>query len=105
MSRLIDVVAKSMELALVDKVILQKRTDNYAIYGSIDKYFIGELEDSNGFCYFNYYKHRMNTLNESEKLLMCTLRVLIKKFLSDNFKLTKLDDDICDHVYYLITEK
>lgn len=105
MGKLIDVVANSMKLALVDKVILQKRTDNYAIYGAVDKYFIGELEESNGFCYFNYYKNRMNTLNVSEKLLMFTLLTLIKKFLSDNFKLTKLDDDICDCIYYLITEK
>ena len=103
MSRLIDVVAKSMELALVDRISLSKNkgTGNYSIYAQGEyEYYIGELEERYGFCYFNYYNYI-----STEKMHKCTIIALIKRFLLDNFKLTKLDEDIGNHIYYLITEK
>lgn len=102
MSRLVDVVAKSMELSLVDKIILQKGAGSYSIYAAQNKCYVGELEESMGFCYFSYYMHRMDS---SGKLYMCTILALIKGFLSDNFKLIKLEEHVSDHVYYLIMEK
>lgn len=100
MSRLIDVVAKSMELALIDRIDLVKGDDHYSIYSKWNSQYIGELEESMGFCYFNYYNHVA-----IEKMHIHTLIALIKGFLLNNFRLVKLDEDISDHIYYLITEK
>lgn len=99
MSKLIDIVANTMKLALVDKVVLLKEDNRYSIYSKHDLNYIGELEESSGLCYFNYYNHRMDTPK------IHALVTLIKKFLSNNFKPVKLDITIDDHVYYRITEK
>ena len=99
MSRLIDIVANTMKLVLVDKVVLLKENDCYSIYSKHDLKYIGELEESSGLCYFNYYSHRMDIPK------IHALVTLIKKFLLNNFKSVKLDITIDAHVYYRITEK
>ena len=99
MSKLIDIVANTMKLVLVDKVVLAKENNSYSIYSKYDLDYIGELEESSGLCYFNYYIHRMDVPR------IHALINLIKRFLSNNFKLVKLAITIDDHVYYHITEK
>lgn len=99
MSKLINIVANTMKLVLVDKVVLVKENNSYSIYSKHNLDYIGELEESSGLCYFNYYNHRMDVPR------IHALVTLIKKFLSNNFKSVKLAVTIDDHVYYRITEK
>lgn len=103
MSRLMDIVANTLGLVLVDKIeIVKKRTSGYSICTKQQE-LLGELVNHSGYCYFWQYNDYPEC---DEALLSVTLLVTIREFLAANYHLVKLSElKAKDRDIYLITEK
>lgn len=103
MSKLIDIVANTMKLALADKIEIVENSNYWYSIHSKDQEYLGDLEEYGGYCYFWHYN---DYPCDNEAFLSVTLLVIIREFLAANYHLVKLSEiKANDKDYYLITEK
>lgn len=103
MSKLIDIVANTMKLALADKIEIVENSNYWYSIHSKNHEYLGELEEYGGYCYFWHYN---DYPCDNEAFLSVTLLVIIREFLAANYHLVKLSEiKANDKDYYLITEK
>lgn len=104
MSKLIDRVAKSVEMALPNYCTVDRDLTGYTILSKYKDWCIGFIYKIEDFVYLSL-EHRPYSSTSDAVVVFDTIQILLVEFLQDNYVLHKLPEREGRTNMYLITEK